>query len=214
MRGLQQRTAHALPPRFGGNGDQLDEADPAVTVLLKRHAHGAVPTRRAEHHPRIVPATTQQLVGRQPFIGERSLDKRREFVSALASPVVHYRRLFVRRLCLAVLVAALAAGCAQGAPKPGPNDGAGLNFNIKATIVIDDSGIRPDLTQGRVGDAITVTNRGTKDHGLTSESIDTGTLRPGESTTVFFIETGSIEVRDRSDPSHKARIEVSPEASS
>ena len=115
----------------------------------------------------------------------------------------------MRRILLVAFTALLVTSCNNGPDKPGPRDGDSFDFDIKATIVVDDSGIRPDLTQGQVGDAITVTNRGTKDHGLTSDTIDTGTLRPGESTTVFFTEPGSIEVRDRADPSYRARIEVS-----
>jgi plastocyanin len=115
----------------------------------------------------------------------------------------------MRRLLLAALTALVVTGCASGPSTPGPNDGASLDFTAKATIVIDDSGIRPELTQARVGDAITVTNRGTKDHGLTSETVDTGTLRPGESTTIFLTAAGTIDVQDRADASHKARIEVS-----
>jgi plastocyanin len=115
----------------------------------------------------------------------------------------------MRRLLLAALTALVVTACASGPSKPGPNDGASLDFTTKATIVVDDGGIRPELTQVRVGDAITVTNRGTNDHGLTSDTIDTGTLHPGESTTVFLTETGIIEVHDRADSSHKARIDVS-----
>lgn len=118
------------------------------------------------------------------------------------------------RLLLVALTALVVTGCANGPSKPGPNDGAGLDCEVKGNIVIDDTGIRPDATQGNVGDAVTVTNRGTKDHGLTSDTIDTGTLRPGESTTVCFTEAGTIEVHDRADPSHKARIEVLPARSS
>jgi hypothetical protein len=115
----------------------------------------------------------------------------------------------MRRLLVVALVALVVIGCANGPSKPGPNDGASLDFNAKATIVIDDSGIHPEVTQARVGAAITVTNRGAKDHGLTSDTIDTGTLRPGESTTVFLTAAGTIELHDRADSSHAARIEVS-----
>ena len=115
----------------------------------------------------------------------------------------------MRRLLLVALALLLAIGCANGPSKPGPADGASLDFNTKATITIDDDGIRPELTQAHVGDAITVTNRGTTDHGLTSDTIDTGTLRPGESTTVFLTAAGTVALNDRADTSHKARIEVS-----
>jgi plastocyanin len=111
-----------------------------------------------------------------------------------------------------VVLVALLVGCASGPAKPGPNDGASLNFDIKATIVVDDGAITPAVMNAKVGDAISVTNRGTKDHGLTSDKIETGTLRPGESTTVFLTEAGTVELHDRADASHTARIEVAPEA--
>ena len=122
----------------------------------------------------------------------------------------------MRRLVLVALIALAITGCASGPYKPGPNDGASLDFSIKATIVIDDGGIQVhvDSPPLRVGHAITVTNKGTKEHGLTSDSIDTGTLRPGESTTVFLTAEGTVELYDRADTSHKARIEVAAEASS
>jgi len=119
------------------------------------------------------------------------------------------------RVAAVVAVVALAiTGCASGPTTPGPNDGSSLHFDIKATIVVDDAGIQPQTLQVRVGDAISVVNHGTKDHGLASDTIDTGTLRPGESTTAFFTETGTIDLRDRSDLSHTARIEVAAAASS
>jgi plastocyanin len=120
----------------------------------------------------------------------------------------------MRRFRLAILVLLLAVGCASGETTPGPNDGSSLDFHIKATIVVDDRGIEPGVTQARVGDAITVVNRGTKDHGLTSDTIDAGTLRPGESTTIFLTEKGTVELRDRADFSHTAHIDVSEAASS
>ena len=123
----------------------------------------------------------------------------------------------MRRVALTALVsltALLVIGCASGPSKPGPNDGTSLDFTPKATIVVDDSGIHPELTQAHVGDTVTVTNRGTKDHGLTSDTVDTGTMHPGESTTVFLTETGTVELHDRGDSSHRARIEVSATPSS
>ncbi|MEY2423792.1 MAG: hypothetical protein QOI95_3859 [Acidimicrobiaceae bacterium] len=115
----------------------------------------------------------------------------------------------MRRPLLIALIALVVTGCASSPSKPGPDDGASLDFTSKLTIVVDDTGITPPVTKGRVGDAITVTNRGTRDHGLTSDTIETGTLRAGESTTVFLTETGTVEVHDRADPSHTSRIEVS-----
>jgi hypothetical protein len=107
-----------------------------------------------------------------------------------------------------MLLAVVLIGCAHGASTPGPDDGASLNFDVKATIVLDDTGITPAVTKAQVGDTISVSNHGAKDRGLTSDTIETGTLHPGESTTVFLTEAGTIDVKDRTDPSHTARIEV------
>ena len=99
-------------------------------------------------------------------------------------------------------------GCSSGTHTPGRTDGASLNFDPKATITLDDNGIAPNVTTVHAGDAISVVNKGTQDHGLTSDSIDTGTLRPGESSVVYVTSLDSIDVHDRADPSHTARIEV------
>jgi hypothetical protein len=118
----------------------------------------------------------------------------------------------VRRIAL-IVAALLLSACHSGDQKPGPNDASTLDFTITQTVVLDDSGIHPDVIHTHRSAAITVTNHGTRDHGLTSELIETGTLRPGESTTVFFTATGTIDAHDRADPSHTARIEVSPASS-
>ena len=116
---------------------------------------------------------------------------------------------------VALVVGALLLGaCYSGEQKPGPNDASTLDFTITQTVVLDDSGIHPDVVHTRLSAAITVTNHGTRDHGLTSELVETGTLHPGESTTVFFTATGTIDAHDRADPSHTATIEVSPASSS
>ena len=120
----------------------------------------------------------------------------------------------MRRIRLSLLVLIVTASCASGPSRPGPNDDDGLTCEVKGTIEIDDNGIRPELTRARVGEAITVTNRGTTDRGLTSDTIDTGTMRPRESTTVCLTEEDTVEVYDRIDSSHRARIEVSPKADS
>jgi hypothetical protein len=111
---------------------------------------------------------------------------------------------------IALLVALVAMGCSSGTHTPGPTDGASLHFDSKATITVDDNGITPNLTTVRTDEAISVTNAGTKDHGLASDSIDTGTLRPGESTVVYVTSPDTIDVHDRAEPTHTARIEVTP----
>ncbi|HEX4820264.1 MAG TPA: hypothetical protein VFV00_08660 [Acidimicrobiales bacterium] len=120
----------------------------------------------------------------------------------------------MRRAALLVAAALVVAGCYSGEQKPGPNDGSNLDFGITQTITLDDAGIHPNVINGRVGQAVSVTNHGTKDHTLSSDSLDTGTVRPGETTTVYFSETATIGAHDRTDPTHTATIKIEPRASS
>lgn len=115
---------------------------------------------------------------------------------------------------MVVAAALVATGCYGGTQKPGPGDGSNLDFGITQTVVVDDSGIHPDVINGHVGQTVSVTNRGTKDHTLSSTSIDTGTIRPGETTTVYFSETAKIDAHDRTDPSHTAKIDIAPASNS
>jgi len=120
----------------------------------------------------------------------------------------------VRKATLAAVAVLVLGGCYSGTQKPGPSDGSNLDFGITQTVVVDDSGIHPDVINGHVGQAVSVANHGTRDHTLSSESIDTGTLRPGETTTVYFSETATIDAHDRSDPTHTAKIKIEAASSS
>jgi len=120
----------------------------------------------------------------------------------------------VKRAALFVAATLVVAGCYDGAQKPGPNDGSDLDFGVTQTITVDEAGIHPNVINGRVGQAVDVTNKGTRDHTLSSTSIDTGTIRPGESTTVYFSETATIDAHDRTDPTHTAKIEIAAASSS
>ena len=115
---------------------------------------------------------------------------------------------------LVVAAFAVSAGCEyQGTQVPGPSDGSSLDFSSRATVTVDDGAITPNSVHVQVGDAITVVNKGTRDHGLTSDSIDTGTLRPGESMVVFLTETGQIDAYDRDNSDRRLDIEVAAEGS-
>ena len=112
---------------------------------------------------------------------------------------------------LVVAAIAVSAGCQYGGTQvPGRSDGAGLDFTSRATVTVDDDAIRPNAVQVRVGDAITIVNKGSRDHGLTSASIDTGTLRPGESTVVFLTQAGRIDAYDRDNTDRRLDIQVAP----
>jgi len=120
----------------------------------------------------------------------------------------------VKRAALFVAATLVVAGCYSGAQKPGPNDGSNLDFGVTQTITIDDTGIHPNVINGHVGQAVNVATQGTRDHTLSSTSIDTGTIRPRESTTVYFSETATIDAHDRTDPTHTAKIEIAAASSS
>jgi plastocyanin len=116
-------------------------------------------------------------------------------------------------LAVAALLALVGAGCGseRADRKPGPQDGSALDFASKATIAVSEKGFDPANLTVRVGDTITVENRGARPDGLSSTSIDTGVLEPGESTTVFFGEARTIDIASHADPSHKGTIVVNPE---
>jgi hypothetical protein len=117
---------------------------------------------------------------------------------------------FVRVIAVAAVL--IAGGCSEHTPRePGAADGSSLNFAPVATVTVDASGIHPGTLQVKVGDAITIVNNNTVPDGITSgkgASIDTGVLRPGESTTAYFTEVDNIDIASRADPTHTGKIEV------
>ena len=116
-------------------------------------------------------------------------------------------------LAVAALLALAGAGCGseRADRKPGPRDGSALDFGSKATIAVSEKGFDPANLTVKVGDTITVENRGSRPDGLSSTTIDTGVLEPGESTTVFFGEATTIDMASHADPSHKGTIVVNAE---
>jgi plastocyanin len=122
-----------------------------------------------------------------------------------------------RAVMLAVVTLLVLAGAACGSDpadrKPGPQDGSALDFTSKATIVLTEQGFEPSTLTVKVGDTITVENRGSRPDGLSSGTVDSGVLQPGESTTLFFGEAQTIDIASHADPSHTGKIVVSPESS-
>lgn len=113
----------------------------------------------------------------------------------------------------ALLAAAgLTAGCGDPDPgrTPGPNDGAGLEFDVDARITVDDDGFDPPTLQVQMFDTIEVTNAGDEPHGLQADLVDTGRMLPGETTTLFVDRPGTIEYLDPQAPDHTGTIEVAP----
>src|SRR5262245_46900254 len=126
----------------------------------------------------------------------------------------------VARLALTVAAVALVAatGCSEYSPKtPGPTDGSKLDFAPHATITVDDTGLHPTVVKpGAAPVAVEVVNRGTRPDGIASGPIngddaqraDTGSMQPGESSTVFLTGPGTVDVHSRADPSHTGMIDV------
>jgi plastocyanin len=110
---------------------------------------------------------------------------------------------------LTVVMAGLGTGCHHGVAEPGPQDGASLDFTSKATVIVDDNGFSPSEVHVQVGEAITLVNTGSRDHGLTSSSVEAGTLHPGESTLVFLTASGRVDAYDRTNADHRLVIDVS-----
>jgi len=69
-------------------------------------------------------------------------------------------------------------------------------------------------SNGRVGDVLAITPGVWTGPTLTSDTVEAGTLHPGESTTIFLTDSGTVELQDRTELSHTARIEVSEAPSS
>jgi hypothetical protein len=116
-------------------------------------------------------------------------------------------------VALSVVAAFVSTGCSDEVAEPGPHDGASLVFTTRFTISIDEDAVAPNSLKVKVGEAIGVINNGTRAHGLTSGTIDTGTLLPGESTVVYLNEPGTINAYDRDAIDRKIEIEVAAEAS-
>jgi plastocyanin len=111
-------------------------------------------------------------------------------------------------IALAMLLACIGTACDHGVAKPGPADGASLDFTSKATLTVDDNGFTPNPLRVQVGDAITVVNKGTSNHGFTSDTVEGGTLEPGESMVIYLTSAGKIHGYDRAAIAHKVDIEV------
>jgi plastocyanin len=116
-------------------------------------------------------------------------------------------------LAVVALLVLVAAGCGseRADRRPGPQDGSALDFTSKATIRVTEAGFDPAELTVEVGDTITVENRGSRSDGLSSTTIDTGLLEPGESTTVFFGEARTIDIASHADATHKGKITVNAE---
>jgi plastocyanin len=114
---------------------------------------------------------------------------------------------------VAVLLAA-TAGCGSADPSPPtPSDLEEIDLSVDHTIVVDDDGFDPDTLEITAGEVIQVVNEGESEHSLTAEDrrFDTGSMQPGDDTTLVLTEPGEVTVFDTADPDHTATITVLPQ---
>jgi plastocyanin len=114
---------------------------------------------------------------------------------------------------VAVLVAT-TAGCGSADPgPPTPSDLDEIDLSVDHTIVVDDDGFDPETLEITAGEVIQVVNEGESEHSLTAEDrrFDTGSLQPGDDTTLVLTEPGEVTVFDLADPDHSATITVLPQ---
>jgi hypothetical protein len=112
------------------------------------------------------------------------------------------RAIALGALTLLVLVP-VASGCGSTAPTPTV---ASTNFTPKATLEVADSGpLTVDIAAGGTelgsGSVLLVTNKGSSEHRLvgtidTTEVFDTGTMEPGDETTLVVVPDGDLKIAD------------------
>ncbi|MGZ4683994.1 MAG: hypothetical protein ACXWCM_03800 [Acidimicrobiales bacterium] len=123
-------------------------------------------------------------------------------------------------LTLLVLIP-LATGC-RGDSAPTPTV-ASTDFTPKATIEVSDSSpLTVDIASGGTdlgsGSVLLVTNTGHSDHRLvgtidTTQVFDTGTLEPGNQTTVVLVPDGQLHIADLT-TDREVTVQVTPRAGS
>jgi plastocyanin len=97
-----------------------------------------------------------------------------------------------------VLALVLASACGQDDPvTPGPADLEQFDFDVDATLVVDDSGFSPTELRVGIGDVIELRNEGDEAHTVTARSGQFHVrLEPGETSTLILDETGRTRVHD------------------
>jgi hypothetical protein len=92
------------------------------------------------------------------------------------------------------------AGCDRS-DGPGPGrSGPGLSLAPVAEVVWTDDGLATAMVTVGTDQAVQVSNQGSEPRRLAGDKLDTGILRPGESTTLYLTRPGRFELRDPADP--------------
>jgi hypothetical protein len=128
------------------------------------------------------------------------------------------RRLLALGALALLVLTPVVAGCGDREPTPTV---ASVDFAPKATIEVTDTGALTvdveDQTAGGTlesGSVLLVTNTGKSDHRLvgttdSTQVFDTGTLEPGNETTVVVVTDGDMKIADLS-TDREVTITVTP----
>jgi len=115
-----------------------------------------------------------------------------------------------------VLSVALAACAGTRAAEPTV---ATVNFSPKTVLDVDEAGITStpiEVIDGavalRAGNVVEVNNTGAGEHRVTGPGVDTGILKPGDTTTVVVNKVGDLQIVDLFHPDHQLVLRVAPRA--
>jgi len=118
-------------------------------------------------------------------------------------------------VAIALCVSVGLGGCAG--TKAAEPTAATVNFAPKTVLAVDEAGITSvplEVIDGAVslqaGNVIEVANTGTTERRVTGAGIDTGIMRPGDTTTVVVSKAGEVSVVDVYEPSHHLILRVAP----
>jgi plastocyanin len=118
----------------------------------------------------------------------------------------------MRRYVLVAALVLVIAGCGEPDPdrEPGPKTLEGFDFEVDDTVVVDGSGFDPTTLTVSAGDVIELRNEGDEGHTFTADEgrFETGTLEPGEATTIVLDEPGRVTYHDALAPENAGVIEV------
>ena len=118
----------------------------------------------------------------------------------------------VARGALAALVL-LVTGCVDSKPStPTAADLEAIDLSPDHTITVDDDGFDPAALEIEAGEVVRLVNEGSQVHTFTAEEqrFDTGTMEPGDDTTLVLTEPGEVAYWDAEAPDHTATITVAP----
>jgi plastocyanin len=106
----------------------------------------------------------------------------------------------------------LLAACGDPDPdrEPGPRTLERVDVEVDETITVDESGFDPTTLTVAQGDVIELRNDGDEPHTFTADGgrFETGTLEPGESTTLVLDEPGRVAYHDELVPENAGVIMV------